>query len=134
MANFREVLLKSCEIYGLLHDKIKVAVRLAENGDFNAVASAVEEFKSILTEIQDIDQKLYTAADATLIRENKELWNKRSQLIEANSAFHQKNLPHLLSIMAIQKAELKKVKSGIRGMSGYQTGHKYTGELIKQST
>jgi hypothetical protein len=134
MANFLEVLLKSCDNYNILHSKIEAAVRFAETGNFNAVASTVEEFKSIFTEIKDIDRQLYALSNASLIKENIDLWNSRVQLIETNSAFHKKTLPHLLSIMALQQAELKKIKSGIRGMSGYQTGQKYAGALIKQSS
>ncbi len=134
MANFREILLNSCEIYQILQDKIEDAVCFAESGNFTEVASTVEEFNSILAELKDIDRQLYALANAALIKENISLWNDRVQLIETNSAFHTKKLPHLLSIMAFQQSELKKVKSGIRGTSGYQTGQKQTGALLKQSS
>ncbi len=134
MATFREVLLKSCEYYSTLQEKVEAAVESAESGDFHIVASMVVEFKDVLVEIKKIDRQLYTLSNATLIKENIELWNKRMQLIENNSEYHQKHLPHLQSIMALQQADLKTVKSGIRGMNGYHSGTNQTGSLISEST
>lgn len=134
MSTFKEVLLQSCDFYTTLQDKVKAAVDSAENGNFQAVASIVDEFMDVLAEIKKIDRKLYTLSNATLIKENIGLWNKRMQLIETNSDYHKKHLPHLQSIMAIQQADLKSVKSGIRGVNGYLSGTNHTGSLISEST
>lgn len=134
MDTFKEYLLESCNSYQKLHEQIEAATAFAESGKFAEVALAVEEFKATVTDIKRIDKKIYAMSNLTAINDNADLWTKRTQHIETTLRFHQKSLPHLQSIMAVQQAELKKIKSGMKGMSGYHTGTKQTGRLLHEST
>ncbi len=131
---FTETLNKSCQHYQQLHNEIVAAVELAQNSNFEEATISISKVNALLTQIKAIDKELYSLADEQKIRSHSDMWENRTNLMTTTLDFHNENYPHMLSIMAMKRDQIQKIRGGRRGLSGYHTGASYTGRIIKNST
>lgn len=127
------MLTRSCQLYKKLHEKTAAAVELADQGKFDAVAEAVTEFTSLLDEIKELDSQINSRATENAISNNQTLWDQRVQIMGDVHHYHTETLPILSSKLAMNQAELQKIRKGIKGMNGYHSGTQQTGQRIKNS-
>ncbi len=131
---FYETLNKSCQHYHHLHNEIVAAVELAQNGNFEEATISISKVNALLTQIKAIDKELYSLADEQKIRSHFDMWEKRTNLMSTTLDFHNENYPHMLSIMAMKRDQIQKIRGGRRGLSGYHTGVSDTGKFVKNAT
>ena len=133
MHNFSITLKQSCLLYQKLYEATVTAVEFANQGKFDAVTDHVVKSSEILKEIEVLDLEIDRHADEQHIAANRALWDERQKLIQQSLDFHTSILPSLRSKLAVHSAEIRQVRNGIRGMSGYRSGADQTGQRIKGS-
>ena len=131
---FTELLNKSCQHYQQLHEEIVAAVELAKQSKFEEATISITKVNNLLAEIKIADKKLFSLAEKDKIDSQLELWNKRSDLLKSTLEFHDNNIIHMKSILAMKKDQIQKIRGGRRGLNGYHVGAKETGKLIQNST
>jgi hypothetical protein len=131
---FTEILEKSYSQYQDFYGRLVATVELAHQYRYKEIVSHVDKLNTIFEDIQKIDKKLFSLSSDYLIQSNADLWQRRAYQVDKILAFHKESLPHLQSIMAMQKVDIQNLRSGRRSMNGYRTDTKQTGKFISNSS
>lgn len=121
-------------MYNRLFDKTQTAIDYAESNNLEGISSILTELEDIQLGVRKIDDTLAPLTTPDEILANRNVWDKRLQLMREILVLHQDKLPLLHSIVAVQRAELAALRKGMRGISGYQSGTNTSGRLIKNSS
>ncbi len=133
MSNLHSLLKKSVEQHQRLHHRLSAIEKRLPILDLDATVQASEDMDTLFSALQKTDQEIMAILDADLVAEHGALIEQRLQLGETLMAQYQTILPKLKTRLAGYRAELLKIRHGLRTMSGYSSGQDRRGGIINTS-
>jgi hypothetical protein len=133
MTDLHALLKKSVDQHQRLHTRLTAIEKRLPILDLDATVQASEDMDILFSALQKTDQEIMAVLDAELVTEHGDLIEQRLQLGETLMVQYQTILPRLKTRLAGYRAELLKIRHGLRTMNGYSSGQDRTGGIINTS-